>query len=189
VQFRVGLTIDKIDKYYYTTVCGYKFVKIGDIKQDIPITVPFNKKIIEWDIAIDFINIDNKKDLLKAEQSVYLILENNNLVYTGYYSNSFKQRWGMKKGKYTWHGKDDEMKQSIKDGNKLSIWLTIDPYIQTKNGKPINISKFIEDEIIMKMNKNLTANDWNITGKDLEEQKNKTIKVSEILGISLNDIQ
>lgn len=89
----------------------------------------------------------------------------------------------MKKGKYTWHCKDDDMKKSIEDGNKLSIWLTIDPYIQTKNGKPINISKFIEDEIIMEMSTNGNNNDWNITGKYLKEQKSKTKSVMEILNI------
>ncbi len=155
-------------------VCGYSFIKIGNFyKSNKPIEAKFDgKQLDNYNLAVKL--IDDK--FLNAEQSTYLIYKENELVYAGYYSNTLYDRWFRKQNDilYVWHGIED--KEKLKDDlrnhpEKFSMWLTENPY-----SDDVNISKAIEDVIIMK-----EQPIGNKVGKDLEEQKNGAIKVSEIL--------
>lgn len=155
-------------------VCGYSFIKIGNFyKSNKSIEAKFDGKQLEnYNLAVKL--IDDK--FLNAEQSTYLIYKENELVYAGYYSHTLYDRWFRKQNNilYVWHGIED--KEKLKDDlrnhpENFSMWLTENPYSDN-----VNISKAIEDIIIMK-----EQPIGNKIGKDLEEQKNGAIKVSEIL--------
>lgn len=153
----------------------YEFIKIGQAKLS---ERPIKAKGTSGDYRLIINLIDEK--FLHAEQSAYLVYVEDELIYAGYYSGSFQDRWLRKqKGQYyCWHSDklDDEINALVKKNKNVSVWLTIDPYaILEKNGKKVNISKLIEDTIIMKLKPKL-----NKVGKYLEENKKNTLSVEEI---------
>lgn len=160
------------------TVCGYEFVKLGTMyKAPRDIEAKFDKKpLIGYDLAIDFVD----KLFLDAEQSVYLVYREDDLVYAGYYSKTFYDRWVRKQNDiyYVWHGIEDnkDLKGDMRNSpEKFTIWITKNPYSEKHN-----ISKLIEDEIISKLKPC-----GNKVGRDLIVQKDKAIKVLDIV----NEIQ
>ena len=161
-------------------VCEYDFIKIGNFyKAKQSIKAIFEGKPLEnYSLAVKL--IDDR--FLNAEQSTYLIYKENELVYAGYYSNTLYDRWFRKQNDilYVWHGIEDKdkLKDELKNyPEKFTMWITKDPY-----NKDVNISKAIEDIIIMK-----EQPIGNKVGKDLEKQKKTSIKVTDILeDLSLN---
>jgi hypothetical protein len=152
----------------------YEFIKIGQAKlSDMPIVA----KGTSGDYRLIINLIDEK--FLHAEQSAYLVYVEDELIYAGYYSGSFQDRWLRKQNGqyYCWHSDklDDEINALVKKNKNVSVWLTINPYATLKNGEKVNISKFIEDTIIMKLKPKL-----NKVGKYLEENKKNTLSVEEI---------
>lgn len=168
----------------------YSFVKIGKAcLSDTPLKkkngeLPkFNGVALEnWCLKLELL-VDEK--ILDAEQSCYLIFDDNEIKYIGYYSNSFKDRWWKKDG-YFWHGEivDKNVNDLLKKNpNKnITVWLSIEPYAYTKKGEPINISKYIEDDIIMTFDNKLI---WNTVGKNLQEYKANTESVTNILKLKI----
>lgn len=161
---------------------SYKFVKIGEANpHNKALDSTFNgKKLDDWTYKLRL--LVNEKEFLKAEQSCYLIFEDETLVYVGYYSTSFENRWWRKDG-YFWHGEavDNFVKNTLINNPKKSItvWISVDPYAIRDNIR-VNISKFIEDDIIMAADKSKLLNR---VGKNLKEQKHGTRAVSDILNI------
>ena len=144
------------------TVQGYEFINIAEAYIcTTGLDVTHEGRKFKWHIALD---IDEK--WLQAEQSTYLIYENEKLVYAGYYSDTFQKRWRLKRKKYIWHSDniDDNIKKSLDNKKSITVWLSLNPYIET-----INISKHIEDDII----KNILNNDdnWNTVGKTKTDAK------------------
>ncbi|MCK5294649.1 MAG: hypothetical protein KAJ49_08360 [Arcobacteraceae bacterium] len=170
----------------FKTVSKYEFVKIGKAKIcDIPLKakgVSDNYKLV-----LDFIDIPNKQELLKAEQSSYLVYEEDKLIYVGYYAGSFKDRWLREQNNnfYFWHSGniDDYVNTELTRNPKkeFTLWLTINPYAKTIDNKIFNISKFIEDTLIIEHQPSK-----NTTGKDLEYNQNGTIPVHKIIGIKID---
>ncbi len=157
----------------------YKFVKIGKaFFADEPLKAKFNgNDLLKWKLKLNLL-VD--EDILNAEQSAYLILDSDEIIYVGYYSNSLKDRWWKKKG-YFWHGEivDNEVNKRLKENPKkdITLWISINPYAYTEDGIKVNISKFIEDDIIMSREKGLI----NKVGTNLSIDKKNTKPVSEIL--------
>lgn len=162
----------------------YSFVKIGKaFIADEPLKAKFNgKELRDWKLKLKL--FDENEEILNAEQSSYLVLDGKKIIYVGYYSNSLRDRWWKKKG-YFWHGDvvDNGVNNLFKENcNKdISLWISIDPYAYTKDGIKINISKFIEDDIIMSINQNQLLNK---VGINLALDKKTTKPVSEILKIN-----
>lgn len=172
----------------------YNFVKIGKAYlSDTPLKkkngeLPkFNKENLTWFLKLELL-VD--EEILNAEQSCYLILDEDQIIYVGYYSNSFRDRWWRKNG-YFWHSDkvDNKVNELLtKNPNKnISVWLSINPYVDTIIEEikiNVNISKFIEDDIIMSCSKELLLN---TVGINLENDKKHTKSVAQILCI--NDIK
>lgn len=167
----------------------YSFVKIGKAYLDTPLrnmngSIPmFNGKELEdWRLKLKLLVNDK---ILDAEQSCYLICEDEQIKYIGYYSTSFKDRWWKKDG-YFWHGEivDKNVNDLLKENpNKnITVWLSIEPYAYTKDKKEINISKYIEDDIIMTFDNKLI---WNTVGKNLHLDKGHTESVIDILELKI----
>jgi len=165
-----------------TTIGNFEFIKIGTATRNKP---PLKAKNISDDYRLFLELIDNK--FLEAGQSVYLILDEKNIIYVGYYSTSFKDRWWEKNG-YFWHGDivDNKIDILVREGRNITVWLSVDPYVRNNDGQ-FNISKLLEDTLIMKYAKEYKYNDKleliNTTGKNLEKQQSKTKSVMEILNI------
>ena len=166
-----------------TEIGNFEFIKIGTATRNKP---PLKAKNISDDYRLFLELIDNK--FLEAGQSVYLILDEQDIIYVGYYSTSFKDRWWKKDG-YFWHGDivDNKIDKLVKKGRNITVWLSIDPYIRNNDGQ-FNISKLLEDTLIMKYAKEYKNKDnnkklINTTGKNLEKQQSETKSVIEILNI------
>ena len=157
-------------------VCGYDFIKMASFYNDKPIEATFNgKKLDNYTLAIHFIN----DEFLKAEQSTYLVFENDELIYAGYYSTSFEDRWIKKQSGiyYCWHSENiDNYIKNSQSIDKFSIWITLNPYAKTDDGKIVNISKVIEDTIISNIKPSR-----NKVGKTLKENQKNTKSAKEIL--------
>ncbi len=158
----------------FKEVCGFKFVKVGEAYLcDEPLKRG-GKKLKDWRIGLKLV-VDEK--IWKAEQSVYLVFKNNDVLYVGYFATSFKERWWIKNG-YFLHGTrmNKKVNKLVRKNNDISVWLSVDPY----EGK-FNISKCIEDEIIIKYRDNGIL--LNIAGKKLKEYREATLPVQKILDI------
>lgn len=159
----------------------YKFVKIGEAYlDDTPLKATFNgKELKDWRLKLRLLVSD---EILDAEQSCYLVFEEDTLIYVGYYSNSFRDRWWKKTG-YFWHGDivDNGVNKILQNDStkSVSVWISINPYAVRDNHK-INISKFIEDDIIMATPESQLLNK---VGTSLKMQKEHVKPVSQILNI------
>jgi hypothetical protein len=144
----------------YKTVEGFKFLHVANaFLSQVPWKVTYEGRKIEWDVALDLLY----PEVANAEQSCYLVYLNDEVkpVYVGQYTGVFKDRWGLKKGKYIWHGKhDDTIKSALVERRKISIWLSVEPYAELSDGRKININKEIEQIIIEAVQPK-----WNTTGK------------------------
>lgn len=161
----------------------YQFVKIGEAYlDDTPLKATHNGKALEnWRLKLRLLV---SEEILDAEQSCYLVFEDDTLIYIGYYSNSFRDRWWKKKG-YFWHGDivDNGVNKILQDDptKSVTVWISIDPYAMRDNYK-INISKFIEDDIIMATSELQLLNK---VGTSLKSQKEYGKPVSQILNIGI----
>lgn len=160
----------------YNEVEGYKFIKIGEA---VLADTPLNAKGISDNYRLSLKLIDN--EFINAEQSAYLVYEGDKLIYVGYYSGSFKARWLREQNDnfYFWHSDNVDNyvnKLLIDQTSAVTVWLSVYPYAKIADGKDVNISKLIEDEIIMKKQPKL-----NKVGKDLASNKKDTEPVQEIL--------
>lgn len=154
----------------------YSFVKIGKASlSDEPLKAKFNGKELEnWKLKLDLL----VNDILNSEQSCYLVCDDDRIIYVGYYSTSFRDRWWKKNG-YFWHGEvvDNAVNKLLNNEptKNITVWLSVNPYAYTLDKIKINISKFIEDDIIMSQ-----PDVINTVGKN---SKGDTKPVAEILGI------
>ena len=159
----------------YKRIEGCEFVKIGEATfADTPI----NAKGTSGNYRLVLNLIDDK--FLNAEQSAYLVYNNDKLVYAGYYSGSFQDRWLRKQNNlyYFWHSDkiDNYVNELVENNGNVSVWLTTYPYATLDNKERVNISKVIEDTIIIKLKPDL-----NKVGKYLENNKKNTLAVREII--------
>jgi hypothetical protein len=152
----------------YKKVEGFKFLHVANaFLSQVPLKATYEGREIEWNAALDLLY----PEVADAEQSCYMVYQDAEAepVYVGQYTGVFTDRWGLRKGKYIWHGKhDDSIKHALKAGRKISIWLSVDPYVELSDGRKININKEIEQIIIEAIQPI-----WNTTGK------NKGIKKGE----------
>lgn len=167
-----------------TDIGNFEFIRIGTATREKP---ALKAKNISDDYSL-FLELEHEK-FLEAGQSVYLILDEEDIVYVGYYSTSFKDRWWQKNG-YFWHGDvvDNKIDKLVREGKNITVWLSVDPYIKNNDGQ-FNISKLLEDTLIMKYSKeyknkyNNNSKLINTTGKNLEKQQSETKTVIELLNI------
>ena len=156
----------------FKRVSGFDFVKIGEAYlSDKELKATHGGKPLKgWRLKLRLVVNEN---ILNAEQSAYLVLKDNCILYVGYFSNSFKERWWKKKG-YFWHGDilDNEVNKLVNSGHGVTVWISVNPY----EGK-FNISKHIEDTVIMEYaDKGII----NTVGKNI---KTNALPVREILNI------
>ncbi|MFT6909443.1 MAG: hypothetical protein ACJAS1_006162 [Oleiphilaceae bacterium] len=159
----------------FKNISGFDFVKVSEAYlSDTALKATFNgKPLDDWKLKLKLVV---NESILDAEQSAYLVFKNDDILYVGYFSNSFKKRWWKKKG-YFWHGDilDNKVNELVKSGHDVSVWISVNPYFEQ-----FNISKIIEDSIIMKYaDKGII----NTVGKSLKKDKINTYPVREILEI------
>ncbi len=163
-------------KFTYKNESGFNFVKVGEFyKSSESLTVTYKGKKYDIDLAINFIDEVFKN----SDESAYLILINDTeRVYVGEFSYNLEDRW-LRKGKYVWHDSDEKIIEELNKNNKVSLWLTVDPFYELPNGTKINISKSIEQEVL----KNIYP-DWNVRGqmkKHAEWREQYCIPVYQLL--------
>lgn len=162
------------NKYELTKVCGYEFVKIGTFYNAKKLGT---KKYPDYRLAIKLIN----DELLNAEKSTYLIIEEGNseqeIIYVGYYSHSLGHRWIYVKNGifYAWHQKADEYIEKSSHVQNFSLWIITNPYATDSNEESQNISFAIEQKIIQELNPK---------GNTVNKNVVKTKSVKNILGLS-----
>lgn len=139
---------------------GYQFVKVATAYFcDEGIHPRFNGEPIHWCVALDVIT----PEVLSAEQSAYMVLvgEDSSPVYIGQYSQTFERRW-LKSKKYVWHSENVDMKikGALDAGKEVTVWLSLNPYARTIDGRILNVNKAIEQLLIDRLKP-----EWNTVGK------------------------
>lgn len=145
-------------------LAGFDFIKIGTAERcDTGVKVKQRGSEYQWHLALNLIH----DDFADAEQSTYLVYVENDLVYVGEYTSSFAERW-LKQRKYFWHSEnvDDKVNAQVKDGKNVSVWISVDPYLDGPNGEVINVNKALEQRIIEQYNP-----PWNSRGKGMINNK------------------
>lgn len=153
---------------------GFEFLLVANAYlSQKALSMTFNKKPLEWNVALDLMY----PEIVDAEQSVYLVYRNDELkpVYIGQYSDTFKARWLRSRKnrwqKYMWHSMDEKIKSELNNGHRISVWLSIDPYIESNKGAIFNINKEIENSLIKKLQP-----EWNTVGKSIGSSKAVRVK-------------
>ena len=129
----------------YKEVLGFKFVKVGEFYlTDKPYPVTFDGKQDSIKVCIKLVD----ELFLNSDESAYLVYVEDEIFYVGEFSYSLKDRW-LRRENYVWHGIDDYVEAMLSPPNekKVSLWLTVDPYI-IHGSTRLNISKSIEQEIL-----------------------------------------
>lgn len=143
----------------YREIEGFKFLHVANAYLSaVPLETTFDGYPIKWNPALDLLY----PEVADIEQSCYLVYKNDEVtpLYVGQYTGKFGGRW-LRNGKYIWHGKhDDRIKDALKAGENISIWITVDPYTKLNDGRCVNINKTIEQIIIESVRP-----EWNTTGK------------------------
>jgi hypothetical protein len=155
-------------------LAGFDFIKIGTAERcGTGVKVKQRKKEYQWHLALNLIH----DDFADAEQSTYLVYVEDELVYVGEYTSSFAERW-LKQRKYFWHSEnvDDKVNDHVKNGKKVSVWISVNPYLDGPNGEMINVNKAIEQRIIEQY-----LPPWNKRGKGVINNKKTYKKVIDII--------
>ena len=162
----------------FKDIAGFRFVKIGVFYlSNSPKQVKYNGETVNLRLSLELIS----EDIKKLEESAYLLFADDELMYVGEYSFDLKDRW-LRNGDYVWHHKDNEILSNLDNKRNVSIWATLNPYIEIEDGSTINISKSIESEILKKYDLL-----WNKRGKIRKNESwisKNCLKMSEILDVS-----
>ena len=150
---------------------GYDFILAGFFYLSHErLETQFNGNDLSWNVAIDLVH----PELINAEKSVYLVFKNKETVpvYVGQYTDTFEARW-LRNKKYSWHSENVDMKikEALENGERISIWISLNPYIKTDACVVYNISKEIEEILIEKLNP-----EWNKVGKNKKSKTSEKVK-------------
>lgn len=163
--------------YEFKDICGFRFVRAGDFfNSDSSFKYRYKGEDLEASLSLNLIN----DGLCKAEESAYLLCCGDNIMYVGEYSFNLQDRW-LTRGTYVDHHKSDKVKECIANNEKVSIWITVNPYLKNNNGNNINVSKSIESAVLKKHDPV-----WNTRGRlKMNESwiKDNCKKISDILNI------
>lgn len=132
---------------------GFEFVQIG--KSTFFDNPSRRKTKLPWYLGLEL----NHSDFAQAGKSAYIVTNQDDILYVGMYSGTFKERW-LAGGNYIWHSDNvaDNINNLLKAGESCTIWLSVNPFT-TVNGLNINISTDIESHLI-----NEYKPKWNTVG-------------------------
>lgn len=138
-------------------ISGFEFVKIAEFFiNQVTYKVTKGGKPVSLDVSIKL--IDQRFE--KLDESAYVIMSGEEIVYVGEFSYSLKHRW-IKGNNYAWHGTVDKIKIELQKLKPVSLWVTANPF-----SRRINISKSIEHEILK-----TKLPPWNIRGQIKKHKK------------------
>ena len=161
-----------MENYEFKKYFGFEFVKAGDFHLS---EEPWKGKKGEWEIYASIQLVS--EDFRRADESVYVVLSGDKLKYVGEYTYSLSDRWFS--GNYIDHHQSDLIETELRLGEKVTLWLAVNPYLVTPDNFPINISKSIEHEFLRQYDL-----DWNKRNKIKKWESwraENCIPVSEII--------
>lgn len=115
------------------------FVKAGDFQLSVN---PYHFKT--WTSKIILNLYDEKYE--KADETVYLVTYNDEILYVGEFTYNLKDRWISKN--HVNHHMYENIEKLLTDGKIPSIWLAISPYCEIPELGELNISKSLEQKIM-----------------------------------------
>ena len=162
-----------------TNIFNIPFVKVGSFYiADEPWT-GYDKKHGYWKVISKFQPVHDA--VLKADENVYLVIVNDDIVYVGEYIYNLEDRWFKNSNGYVNHHIWKEIDEELKQRNDVSLWLCHYPYIDLPDGSELNIAKSLEQRIIdeykPKWNKRNDRTKWKAW------RKKNCIRINTILDI------
>jgi hypothetical protein len=154
---------------------GFDFVKAGDFYlADEPRTG--SDKNGPWEVYASLELFD--KRYRKADETVYFVTADYEIMYVGEYTYNFEDRWLS--GNYVNHHKYLEIEMELKEKREVSIWLAISPYCEAGDIEEFNLSKSLEQEILRKIDP--PWNSRNKTAKWKKWRADNCIKINTLVG-------
>ncbi len=159
------------------TLYGFEFVKAG-----VFYLAETSWKITSkgWEIRASLELVSEK--FRKADETVYLVYSDDDLVYVGEYTYNLESRWLS--GNYVDHHKSDDIERQLEAGCDVTLWLAVFPYTSVDRSlQAINISKSIEHELLKKCDPK-----WNKRNKRSASEKWRQKNCISVVDIVKNDI-
>ncbi len=142
------------DQKIITEVVGFKFIKVGEFK--------FSEKPHKFKTWVSELSVNLYDERYeKADETVYLMIdEKEEILYVGEFTYNLNDRGLCKK--YVDHHQYENIESALKEKKDISLWLAISPYCAIKGCGELNISKSIEQQIVI-----VHQPKWNKRGKQL----------------------
>ncbi len=151
-------------------ISGFRFVKVG---QFLLSDKPYQFK--NWTSKIVLSLYDKKYE--KADETVYLVMSDHEILYVGEFTYNLKDRWISKN--HVNHHMHNNIEELLTRGKNLSIWLAISPYCETPEIGELNISKSLEQWIMREYQPK-----WNSRSKSSESKEwrcNNCIRIDSFI--------
>ncbi len=123
------------------TIAGFEFIKAGVFKFS---SSPYKFKNWTSELVLDL--FDERFE--KADETAYLLMEGNEILYVGEFTYNLKDRWLSKS--HVNHHMYDHIEVALKSGRTIAIWLAVSPYCTIDGHGELNISKSLEQAILIK---------------------------------------
>ena len=106
------------------------------------------------------------KGLLAVVRGVYLVTQDDVIVYCGKFTNTFSKRWLYAKDRYVYHFKRSVISDAIQEHRKIEVYAQAESVLKNQLGQSgndwINVSS-IEEKLIRDLRPV-----WNLIGRGIE---------------------
>ena len=142
----------------YIKVSGFDFVKVGEFRFS---EKPYQFKNWTSDLMLNLCDPIYEK----ADETTYLLIIDEKIMYVGEFTYNLKSRWISKN--HVNHHMYDNIEKSLQEEKVISLWLAISPYYKIPDcGEELNVSKALEQHIMRK-----EQPPWNLRNKQSEAKE------------------
>jgi hypothetical protein len=142
----------------YRSVSGFEFIKAGEF---LISEQPYQFK--DWTSKLVLKLYDERYE--KAEETVYLLTSEDQILYVGEFTYNLKDRWISKN--HVNHHMYDNIEKFVVTGKTIFFWLAISPFCEIPEYGELNVSKALEQQVMREhqpewnsRNKQTGAKEW-----------------------------
>jgi hypothetical protein len=123
----------------FIKISGFDFVKAGEFQFS---EEPYQFKT--WTSKLLLKLFDDRYE--KADETAYLIMCEEQILYVGEFTYNLKDRWISKN--HVNHHMYDNIVNSLNEGKVISLWLAISRFCEIAEHGELNVSKALEQHIM-----------------------------------------
>jgi hypothetical protein len=143
----------------FRKISGFEFLKAGEFFRS---DEPYQFK--DWESQLVLKLQDERYE--KADETAYLLMDDERILYVGEYTYNLKDRWISKN--HVNHHKYDNIYELVDKGKSITLWLALSPYCEIQGYGELNVSKSLEQQI---MRDHPSECEWNSRNKQSEARE------------------